>query len=68
MTYNITSNNSAKAGLCPHGLPASACPICSGGGGGIKRTDRNTRRHAGEMTWNECYAIWQRMKNEKRTL
>ncbi len=53
--------NNSKAGLCPHGLPPSACPICSGGGGGMKM-DRNTRRHAGELTWNECYAIGQMMK------
>ena len=53
--------NNSKAGLCPHGLPPSACPICSGGGGGMKM-DRNTRRNAGELTWNECYAIGQMMK------
>ena len=53
--------NSSKAGLCPHGLPMGACPICSGGGGGV-RMDRNTRRNASELTWNECYAIGQMMK------
>ena len=65
MTFNIANNNTQKAGLCPHGLPPGACPICSGGGGGIKKMDRNTRRHPGEMTWNECYAIGQMMKAAK---
>ena len=53
--------NNSRVGLCPHGLSPGACPICSGGGGGM-RMDRNTRRYAGELTWNECYAIGQMMK------
>ena len=65
MTFNIASNNTQKAGLCPHGLPPGACPICSGGGGGIKKMDRNTRRHPGEMTWNECFAMGLMMKAAK---
>jgi len=47
-----------RSGLCPHGLPFSACPICSGGmggGGGVKKADFSAK--AGEMSWNECAAI-----------
>ena len=59
MSVNF-SNNVNKAGVCPHGLPHGSCPICSGGG--VISMDRNTRRNAGELTWNECYAIGQMMK------
>jgi len=62
MSINNIANNVQKTGLCPHGLPPGACPICSGGGGGVAKMDRNTRRHPGELTWNECYALGQMMK------
>lgn len=53
-----------KIGTCPHGLPQGACPICSGmggGGGSAKKTDSR----AGEMSWDECYAVWQQMIRAK---
>jgi hypothetical protein len=54
----------SKIGLCPHGLPAGACPICSGmGGGGGGSTKR--AQNAGEMSWDECYAVWQQMLKAK---
>ncbi len=56
VTAHIHSN-SAKVGSCPHGLPAGACPICSGKSGGNSTTRRNIPRHAGEMTYNECVAM-----------
>ena len=38
MSTPIISQTTNKAGLCPHGLPPAACPICSGGGmGGAKK-------------------------------
>ena len=62
MAHGVTSKSS---GLCPHGFPHGACPLCSGmGGGGSSRT-RNLRRRPGEMSYNECYAVWQRMKASK---
>ncbi len=63
MTHGISS--SKNAGLCPHGFPNGACPLCSGMGGGGSATTRNMRRRPGEMTYNECYAIWQMMKAAK---
>ena len=45
-----------KIGSCPHGLPAGACPICSGGGGN-STTKRDIPRNPGEMTYNQCAAI-----------
>jgi len=48
-----------RAGLCPHGLPPGACPICSGsmGGGAGKVITADFSAKPGEMSWNECAAI-----------
>ena len=54
-----------KVGSCPHGLPAGACPICSGMGGGGGGSAKKTDRPKGEMSWGECYAIWQQMLKAK---
>lgn len=54
-------NNQLKAGCCPHGLPAGACPVCSQSGGGtLRQSDRN--RNVGEMTYHECAMIGNMMK------
>lgn len=53
-----------KVGCCPHGLPAGACPICSGmGGGAAKKADFSAK--PGEMSWNECAAIGAFLKAQK---
>ena len=53
-----------RIGSCPHGLPAGACPICSGmGGGGVKKADFSAK--PGEMSWNECAAIGAFLKAQK---
>ena len=57
----ITSNTANKAGLCPHGLPPSACPICSGGmaSGGAKRiNDKPATKpiRSGQWSYMKCYA------------
>lgn len=33
MSASISPVSSSRAGLCPHGLSPSTCPICSGKGG-----------------------------------
>jgi len=58
VSTNITSVGSVRAGLCPHGLPPGACPICSGmSGGGQKVKTADFTAKPGEMSWNECAAI-----------
>lgn len=57
MTVGVSSVTSTKSGLCPHGLPFSACPICSGMGGGMKVQTADFSAKPGEMSWNECAAI-----------
>jgi len=55
-----------KAGLCPHGLPFGACPICSGmGGGGAKMKTADFSAKPGEMSWNECAAIGAFLRAQK---
>lgn len=54
-----------KIGTCPHGLPAGACPICNGMGGGGGGAAKKADRPAGEMTWDQCYAVWQKMLHAK---
>lgn len=53
------SSISVNRGLCPHGLPFAACPICSGKGGA-----GGAGGAVKEMSWDECYSIGQRMKAE----
>lgn len=55
----------AKIGTCAHGLPAGACPVCSGmggGGGGARKADRPL----GEWTFDQCYSVWQQMLKAKQ--
>lgn len=57
--------NNSKIGTCPHGLPPGACPICNGmggggGGGSAKKADKP------EMSWSECYVVWQQMQKAKQ--
>lgn len=56
--------NKTKVGTCPHGLPQGACPICNGmGGGGGGSVAKNKPER--EMSWSECYAVWQHMLQAK---
>lgn len=57
MSVSVSSVGAVRAGLCPHGLPPGACPICSGMGGGTKVQTADFSAKPGEMSWNECAAI-----------
>lgn len=57
MATAISSVGSVNTGLCPHGLPPGACPICSAMGGGNKVKTADFTAKPGEMSWNECAAI-----------
>ena len=57
MTVGVSSVTAVRSGLCPHGLPPGACPICSGMGGGSKVQTADFSAKPGEMSWNECAAI-----------
>ena len=61
MTNALQNVNKANTGLCPHGLPPSACPICSkmmGGGGRVGERPQK----AGEMSYHQCAMIGAIMK------
>lgn len=56
----------SKIGTCPHGLPAGACPICNGmGGGGGGGGSTKRAQNPGEMSWDQCYSVWQQMLKAK---
>lgn len=65
MNVAPTNIQKPKTGTCPHGLPLGACPICNGMGGGGGAAAKKTDPHAGEMSWDECYAVWQQMIKAK---
>ena len=62
-----SSQSTQKAGMCPHGLPHSACPICSGGmsGGGKMRDKAVTKPLNNEWSYMKCYAVGMAMKSAK---
>lgn len=66
MSSPIQSPTNTRTGLCPHGLPPSACPICNKGamaGGGSKLKDNSIQRTTtNEWSWMKCYAVGQAMK------
>ena len=60
---SIEAVSSTSSGLCPHGLPPSACPACSGGaGGGNKKLHSKPVQKSGEWSYAKCYSAWQSMK------
>lgn len=60
MANTVPNVNKVNTGLCPHGLPPGACPVCSSGAGSMRQSDRN--RNIGEMTYHECAMIGNMMK------
>lgn len=61
-----SSQSTTRAGMCPHGLPPAACPICSGGGmsGGGKKHDavKMAKPMTNEWSWMKCYTVGLAMK------
>ena len=62
MATQVPNVNKTNAGLCPHGLPPGACPICSkmGGGGSMRMGERPQK--AGEMSYHQCVMIGNMMR------
>jgi hypothetical protein len=62
LSTQIPNVNKLNAGLCPHGLPPGACPICSkmGGGGSMRVGERPQK--AGEMSYHQCAMIGNMMR------
>ena len=61
MANSVQGVNVNKAGTCPHGASPSACPICSGMGGGGMRVGERPQK-AGEMSYHECAMIGAMMR------
>lgn len=61
MSSPITSQSNTRAGLCPHGLSPSACPICnpnamSGGGRMKDSVVTKPKINSGQWSYLKCYA------------
>ena len=68
LTNAVQNVNKMNTGGCPHGLPPSACPICSGmGGGGSSRVGERPQK-AGEMSYHQCAMIGAMMKAREQRL
>lgn len=67
MSSPISATSSSRAGLCPHGLPPAACPICSGGGmsAGGTRAKEVTRPANNEWSYAKCVAVGLQMQAQK---
>ncbi len=59
LAVSAVQTTGVRSGLCPHGLPPGACPICSGMGSSSssKVVTADFSAKPGEMSWNECAAI-----------
>lgn len=70
MPSPISSQSNTRAGLCPHGLPPAACPICSSGGMGSAGKMKNSpvpkqKSNSGEWSYMKCYAAGLAMKAQQ---
>ncbi len=69
MSSPIISQQNNRAGLCPHGLPPSACPICSSSGMSVGRNKMQdsplSKSSSREWTWLKCYAVGLAMKAQE---
>ena len=58
-----------RAGLCPHGLPPSACPICGSktmsGSGKMRDNAPLKQTHSGEWSFMKCYAAGMAIKAQQ---
>lgn len=67
MANAIQQVNNTSAGLCPHGLPPAACPICSKMMGGGGRAGERPQK-AGEMSYHQCAMIGAMMRAREQRL
>ena len=68
MPAPITSSMTNRTGLCPHGLPPSACPICNGGGMGgarMQETVSTKPMKSNEWSWIKCYTVGMQMQAQE---
>ena len=61
MSTQVSNVNKVNTGLCPHGLPPGACPICSKMAGGALRVGERPQK-AGEMSYHQCVMLGNLMR------
>lgn len=68
--FSTPATSTNRAGLCPHGLPPAACPICSGGamagGGKLRDTTATKPMNSGQWSWMKCYAAGLAIKAQEQ--
>lgn len=68
LANSVVQVNKMNTGLCPHGLPPGACPICSNmGGGGSLRVGERAQK-TGEMSYHQCAMIGAMMAARARRI
>jgi len=65
LSTQVSNIKKTQAGLCPHGLPPSACPICSKMGGGSSLRAGERVQKPGEMSYHECAMIGNMLRAQK---
>jgi len=62
LATQVPNVNQVKPGMCPHGLPPGAYPICSkmAGGSGLRAGERPQK--PGEMSYHQCVMIGNMMR------
>ena len=66
MTTALAQTKQVNSGLCPHGLPPAACPICSkmSGAGGSNKSMQKSVKPA-QWSYMKCLAVGLAMKAQK---
>ena len=65
MSATINAVQVKNSNSCPHGLPAGACPICSGMGGGSKKDKVVEKKDPQEWSYAKCLSVGMQMKAQK---
>lgn len=65
MSATINPVKVQNSNSCPHGLPAGACPICNGMGGGSKKDKAVEKKDPGEWSYAKCLSVGMQMKAAK---
>jgi len=64
MPAALSMQPNIRTGMCPHGMPMGACPVCNGGGGGRINSSASKPQKTGEWSYQKCYLAGLQIKAE----
>lgn len=64
MSAPLAMQPNIRTGMCPHGMPMGACPVCNGGGGGRINSSPSKPQKTGEWSYQKCYLAGLQIKAE----